>query len=110
MRGGQALLIGPIRQEILSGIRHELDFDALRQRLAAFDDLPVLTGDYEEAARMFNLCQRRGITGTPTDLLLCAVASRFDLDIFTTDTDFERYARHLPITLHRPTEKGRPGS
>jgi len=32
--------------------------------------------------------------------LLCAIAYRHSLAIFTTDRDFERYAQHLPVRLH----------
>lgn len=99
IRDGQAALIGPIRQEILSGIRQDADFETLRERLASFDDLPVLTTDYEHAARLFNRCRSRGLTGTPTDLLICAIAQRMGLAIFTTDRDFERYVKHVPIML-----------
>jgi len=34
------------------------------------------------------------------DLLICAIAYRHKLAIFTTDRDFDRYAKHLPIRLH----------
>jgi predicted nucleic acid-binding protein len=91
--------IGPIRQEILSGIRQDADFETLRERLASFDDVPVLTTDDEHAARLFNRCRSRGLTGTPPDLLICAIAQRMGLAIFTTDRDFERYAKHVPIML-----------
>ncbi|MCX6929521.1 MAG: hypothetical protein NT154_40845 [Verrucomicrobia bacterium] len=37
-----------------------------------------------------------------TDLLICAAAVRHSLKIFTTDTDFAAYARHIPIKLHLP--------
>lgn len=102
VRRGDASLIGPIRQEILSGVRRERDFETLRERLSAFDDLPVLTADYEETARFFNRCLSRGLTGTPIDLLICAVLKRLDLEIFTVDRDFQGYAAHLGIRLHRP--------
>ncbi len=98
---GQVVVIGPIRQEILSGIRREADFQRLRKRLADFYDLPLLTTDYEQAASLFNRCRSRGLTGTPTDLLICAVAERLGLPIFTTDEDFQRYAKYLPIRLHQ---------
>jgi 2,4'-dihydroxyacetophenone dioxygenase len=35
-----------------------------------------------------------------TDFLICAVAERRSLPILTTDTDFTRLARILPITLY----------
>jgi hypothetical protein len=33
------------------------------------------------------------------DMLLCSVAAGQDMDIFTTDRDFDRYRRYLPIRL-----------
>ena len=93
-------IIGPIRQEILSGIRSIQVFETLRNRLAAFPDLPLDTALFEEAAGCFNRCRARGFAGTPIDMLLCAVADRFGLSIFTTDRDFERYAEVLSTRLH----------
>ena len=101
VRDGLIAMIGPIRQEILSGIRQASGFEKLRMRLAAFPDLPILTADHEQAARFFNAFRRHGVTGTPIDLLICAVADRLGLSLFTTDKDFQAYARHLPIRFHR---------
>ena len=100
VRDGRAALIGPIRQEILSGIRQQTTFETLRTHLAAFDDLVLQTGDYEEAAQLFNLCRSQGVTGTPIDLLICAISQRLALSIFTCDSDFGLYAKHLRIRLH----------
>ncbi|MBI2345512.1 MAG: PIN domain-containing protein [Deltaproteobacteria bacterium] len=100
VRTGQASLIGAIRQELLSGVRHRADFVRLQDHLTTFEDLPLLTSDYEQAAMFFNRCQAKGVTGTPIDLQICAVASRLALGIFTTDDDFEDYARCLPIRRH----------
>jgi hypothetical protein len=33
--------------------------------------------------------------------LICAVAVRLNAEIFTTDKDFDFYAQHLPIKLHK---------
>ncbi|MDD5309251.1 MAG: PIN domain-containing protein [Deltaproteobacteria bacterium] len=103
VRDGGALLIGPIRQELLSGIRHEADFERLKDRLAAFDDVPIATTDYEQGAKFYNACRTRGLAGTAIDLLICAVASRNGVPIFTTDRDFARYRGVLPIRLFEPT-------
>jgi hypothetical protein len=102
IREGRAQLIGIVRQEVLSGIRQESDFERVRTRLSPFDDVVVETRDHEEAARFFNRCRARGVTGTPIDLLICAVAQRHDLAVFTTDRDFERYHRLLGTKLHVP--------
>ncbi|MEY3480624.1 MAG: hypothetical protein RIQ71_1399 [Verrucomicrobiota bacterium] len=93
-------IIGPIRQEILSGVRDRAQFARLETHLAAFPDLPLLTEDYVTAANFFNLCRSKGIQGSNTDFLICAVAVRRDLVIFTTDRDFRHFAKLLPIVLH----------
>ncbi|HYX23489.1 MAG TPA: PIN domain-containing protein [Thermoanaerobaculia bacterium] len=99
---GRAVLTGPVRQEVLSGIRNEEVFEALHEKLFSFRYLENLPGDYVQAARFFNLCRSRGITGSHVDMLICALAYRYDMPIFTTDPDFPGYARHLPIRLHEP--------
>ena len=98
----QVTVIGPIRQELLSGIRHRPDWDLLRSKLRAFPDHPVLTEDYELASDFFNQCRAAGIQGSFIDFLICGVASRSGLQIYTLDKDFSRYKRHLPISLYIP--------
>jgi len=99
---GRARLAGIIRQEVLSGIRDPRDFERLREHLSAFDDVPAAAVDHECAARYFNACRAKGIAPTAFDMLICALAARHRLAIFTTDTDFVRYAKLLPITRHDP--------
>ena len=93
-------MIGPIRQEILSGIRSESQFKKPRKHLESFPDLPILTKDYVTAAGFFNLCRSKGIQGSNTDFLICAVAANNKLSIYTTDKDFERFSKHIQIVLH----------
>lgn len=93
-------IIGPIRQEILSGIRDQGQYEDLRERLRAFPDREITTEDYERAAEMFNLCRQNGIQGSNTDFLICAVAERHGLAILTSDQDFRRFQTLLRITLH----------
>jgi len=92
-------MLGPIRQEILSGIKDSKQFVQLKDILSAFDDFPLTTKDYEKAAEFFNLCRSKGIQGSNTDYLICAVSSNNRFPIFTSDKDFEIYSKHLPITL-----------
>ena len=93
-------IIGPVRQEILSGIRSDRQLEQLQEHLAAFPDLPIVTGDFEQAARFFNLARSKGIQGSNTDFLMCSVAARHNLSIFTVDQDFELFRTVLPIRLH----------
>ena len=97
---GRAKIMGPIRQEILSGIRSAEQYGTVRDRLRAFPDIALETADYELAAEMFTVCRRKGLQGSNTDFLICAVAEKRGLPIFTTDADFARFAAVLPIKLH----------
>jgi predicted nucleic acid-binding protein len=107
IRDGLASIIGPIRQELLSGVSSDRQFQVLCEYLRPFPDLPIETNDYEEAATFFNRCRSKGVQGSNTDFLICAVAARYQAPILTTDQDFTHFARVLPIQLHSPR---RPGS
>ena len=76
VRQGRARLLGSIRQEILSGLRDAEQFTALRERLAAFPDVPIEARDYIQAARFFNVCRGRGV-GSHTDMLIALSAIAF---------------------------------
>jgi hypothetical protein len=97
---GRAQLVGPVRQELLSGIREEANFKKLRDQLRAFEQVPLEINDYEEAASLNNQCRARGIAGSAIDVLICATALRRNWQIFTTDRDFSRYATVLPLKLY----------
>ena len=100
----RVVVTGAIRQELLSGIRDPAQFRKVERHLRAFPDLPMESRDYVTAAQFFNQCRACGIQGSNTDFLICAVAARHRLAIYTTDRDFTGFAQHLPITLHEPTQ------
>jgi hypothetical protein len=101
-------LIGPIRQEILSGVKRKQQFSKLKKILSAFPDLPLASEDFELAAEYFNTLRSKGIQGSNTDFLICSVSTRNNMPIFSNDNDFNHYKKHIPITLHTPrvTKKG----
>ncbi len=96
---GRAAIVGPVRQELLSGIRDRVAFERLRDHLRAFSDEPMTSADHERAAECFNLCRAEGIQGSNTDFLLCAIAERCRCPILTTDEDFLEFRRVLPVRL-----------
>ncbi len=96
---GNIVLLGPIRQEILSGIKDKSQFDLLKSNLRVFPDFPIVEKDFETAAEFFNLCRSKGIQGSNTDFLICAVASNNNFPIFTSDKDFDNYKKILTIRL-----------
>lgn len=99
---GRICLIGPVRQEVLSGIRTHAQFERLRSFLRSFQDMEIGIDDYESAAQASNQCQVKGITVSVVDALICAVALNHDCAIFTSDNDFKLFTRILSIKLHSP--------
>src|SRR5215471_10821663 len=78
----RARIIGSVRQELLTGIKTQSQFEKLRQAMAAFPDEPVETVDYEAAAKASNDCLAKGIAISIVDMLICAVALRRGMSIF----------------------------
>jgi len=101
IEAGEAKLIGIIRQEILSGVRKGSDFEGLRERLRAFPDIVLTEADHEEAARVFNACRARGHSFAAIDLMICAVALRRGMAVYSLDADFRRLAEYVPVKLHK---------
>ncbi len=99
---GRVVLLGLVRQELLSGIRHPQQFDRLRRQLRAFPESTLETADHEVAAEHFNSCMAAGIHGSAVDYLICAYATRRDLYVLTTDPDFQHYSKHIPLRLLHP--------
>ena len=59
----RAQLVGPVRQELLSGIKSKKQFNLLRSHLEAYDDLELEREDYELAAEYFNTARKKRDTG-----------------------------------------------
>jgi len=100
IRDFRVQLIGPIRQEILSGIKSEIQFNKLRHHLRSFPDYPIQSNDFELAAQFFNQCRSKGIQGSNTDFIICAIAVNNNWQIFTTDKDFLQFQKIIPVKLY----------
>ena len=96
---GNVVLLGAVRQEILSGIRSQEQYNRLKDSLRAFPDLELQIKDYELASEFFNTCRSKGVQGANTDFLICAAAVNRNYSILTTDRDFNNFAQYIPIKL-----------
>lgn len=93
-------MLGPVRQELLSGVKTQKQFEALQQILSVFSDETLLKGDYEQAAKNFNQCRQGGVQGSNTDFLICAVSMSRGWPIYSLDKDFLQYQKHLALKLY----------
>lgn len=98
---GRVALLGPVRQELLSGVKTKDQFATLQKILSVFPDESLSSADYELAAQSFNKCRQAGVQGSNTDFLICAVAINRAWPVLSLDKDFERYQKHLPLSLFK---------
>ena len=95
----RATLIGPIRQELLSGLREPSHFARLRWTIDDFELLAIDAHTFDLAASFSNRCRSAGIAVSAIDMTICAAAAEHGFPILTLDADFTRYATVLPIAL-----------
>ena len=96
---GRAILRGPIKQEVLSGISQASRFKKLKDILSSFEEIQLQSAHFEKDAEFCNTCRAKGIQGSTIDFLICSVAYLEELEIFTIDKDFTHYQKYLPIKL-----------
>ncbi len=102
VRRNQVHLLGIIRQELLSGLRHPEQFVRLSRALSGFPDELATSDDHSLAAKFYNLCRASGVQGSSIDFLICAIAERLRAPVLTLDPDFLAYARYLPVRVLLP--------
>ena len=96
----RAFIIGPIKQELLSGISDEKQYNLLKDKLKAIPEIIITNEDYEKAASFFNICRKKGIQGSHIDFLICAVAHHNNMAIYSLDQDFAHFQKCLDIRLY----------
>ncbi len=101
IKESRAQLIGSVRQELLNGLKSVDQFQSLKTHLRAFKDLLIESEDYELAAEYFNLTRKKGIQGSNTDFLICALSVRHNYPIFTNDKDFLHFQKIISIELYQ---------
>lgn len=89
-----------IYMEVLQGSLTENDFRMLKRYLDTqiFYDIKNGRESYAEAARMFFVLRRKGITVRSTlDCLIARVAIENDLFLLHNEEDFRRIQEHFPL-------------
>ena len=81
-------------------VKEPAQFQRITEILSGFSLTLADADDHIVAAEFYNTCRKHGVQGSSIDFLICAMASRRGLSILTTDEDFKRYVKRLPISLH----------
>ena len=90
---------GIVLQEVLSGVRHQAQFDRLRAALHPFRVEAASEDIHVRAAEVFNACQAAGVAATAIDCLIAATAERSQARILAVDGDYQHMAAVVPIEL-----------
>ncbi len=96
---GRVVTIGPIKQELLSGIANDKQFNKILNILSSFESVPLDDEVFIKAAEFSNVCRSKGVQGSAIDYLICSAAFLFNISIFTIDNDFKYYSKHIPVKL-----------
>ncbi len=90
---------GIVLQELLSGVRGEVDFVRLERCLEGFPVLAASEAHHRQAARIANACRAGGVAASTVDCLIAAQTVDSGAALFTVDGDFRDIARRVPLKL-----------
>lgn len=89
---------GVIVAEVLQGLTR--DVNQIERYLSQWEMLePRGFSTYRDAAAIFRLARRKGVTLTTIDTLIAAIALEHSATVFTLDKDFARIARLTRLPL-----------
>ena len=90
---------GLVLQELLQGFQGA---KASTQIIERFDALPFIVPDkmdYIQAAGIRSKCRRKGIQTGTIDALLAQLCLRYELELLTTDNDFNYISKIFPLNM-----------
>jgi len=93
-----------VYQEVLQGAKTEKDFVLLRDYLSAqrFFHPKDPVESYTQAAHMYFLCRKKGVTIRSTiDCLIAQICIEHDLDLLHNDRDFEALSKVVNLKILR---------
>lgn len=97
--GHGLVLLGPILQELLDGLRSARQFNRLLDVLKPIPMAPLARETFVLAARIRNDCRKKGIQAGPTDFLIAAACVESGWPLLTADRDFQRIATRAKLIL-----------
>ncbi len=92
---------GLIVQEILQGIRDDIQYRETSRMLGFFPRVDLQFSDHIEAANIYRQLRKRGCTiRSPIDCLIAALAMRCRFLLLHKDRDYPTIARFYPLKLY----------
>ncbi|MFC1896345.1 PIN domain-containing protein [Thermodesulfobacteriota bacterium] len=99
IRGGQAVLVGPVVFELLQGARSAKEGTLITESLRILPFLETNEESWYEAGLLSRGLRSKGITIPMSDCLIAAAAKTHSCLVYTLDQHF----RHFPELLFQPS-------
>ena len=99
LRDGVLITTGIIKLEIIGGAGTQDEFQRLKSRFNALDDIRTDDSIWQKACELGFELRRKGITVPHTDILIAACALQSESVIVHADTHFDLMARHAGIKV-----------
>ena len=102
LRAGMVVSTGLVLQELLQGFSKPKAHDLIVDQFRAF---PLIVPDRQDdmsAADLRTRCRRRGVQIGTIDALLAQLCIHHELQILTTDKDFQSIAKIAQLTVWQP--------
>lgn len=100
--GRKVFVCPPVYQEVLQGIRSDLEYEELKQLMLSLDFLNV--DSYyvaEAAANLYRSLRKKGITiRNSNDCIIACYAIHFNIKIVHTDRDFTKIAEGSQLKVY----------
>jgi len=90
---------GMIRLEILGGVKTKGEFDCLKKRLEALNEIPADTELWERASKLAFDLKRKGLTIPYTDILIASAAIRSKAILMHADSHFDIIVSHTELKV-----------
>ncbi|WP_179873120.1 type II toxin-antitoxin system VapC family toxin [Microcella indica] len=90
---------GLIVQELLQGFLPERTQSEIRRRFRALPAMQPTRDDHIAAAELRNSCRRAGVQLGTIDALIAQLCITHDLELLSTDRDFEHASHHCKLRL-----------
>jgi len=99
LRDGVVITTGIIKLEIIGGARTQNEFQRLKSRFNALDDIRTDDSIWQRACELGFELRRKGITVPHTDILIAACALQSDSVIVHADTHFDLMVKYAGIKV-----------
>lgn len=99
LEGEFVAIAGMVLLELLRGFLPPRSQNRILTDLAPLELVEPTRDDYVQAAHLANTCRQAGVQLGSVDALLAQLAITHDLELLTTDRDFENAARLVPLRV-----------